>query len=275
MALLRRTGLDLYYEEHGAGAPILGIHGSPSTAAFWEEAARELARLGRCILYDRRGYHRSEFRRPQATIDLEDQIDDAVALLTHLDAVPAVVIGRSTGGQIALALAVRRPDLVRALVLLEPAVFSLDARARRWAGELREDVLVSAESDPKSASRTVFDLALGPEVWAGMPDEARELFNTGSAALVAEMRGRGLDLSTEPFTPTASDLSAVLQPTLIMTGKDSYAVGRAVDVRLTAMLPHARHEVVPGGHIIDPAHPSVLAFVARVVSGQASVDAGT
>jgi hypothetical protein len=108
-----------------------------------------------------------------------------------------------------------------------------------------------------------------------MPDEARELFNTGSAALVAEMRGRGLDLSTEPFTPTASDLSAVLQPTLIMTGKDSYAVGRAVDVRLTAMLPHARHEVVPGGHIIDPAHPSVLAFVARVVSGQASVDAGT
>ena len=40
------------------------------------------------------------------------------------------------------------------------------------------------------------------------------------------------------------------------------------------MLPNARHQVVDGGHLIHPAHPAVLEFLARVVAGQASVDAG-
>jgi pimeloyl-ACP methyl ester carboxylesterase len=44
-----------------------------------------------------------------------------------------VVIGRSTGGLVALALAHRHPDRVRALVLLEPAVFTLDPQATAWA----------------------------------------------------------------------------------------------------------------------------------------------
>jgi pimeloyl-ACP methyl ester carboxylesterase len=274
VALLRRNGLDLYYEVNGTGAPILGIHGSPGSAAFWADTARELATIGRCITFDRRGYHRSEWRRPPQYVDLEDQLEDIAALLDEVDGAPAMVIGRSTGGQIALALAARRPDLVRALVLLEPAVFSVDARARRWAGELREELLAAGDADPRSVARALFDLALGPELWEAMPPEAAEILTAGGSTLLAEIAGVGLDLSTEPFSPSAGDLAAVLQPTLVVTGQDSYAVGRAVDVRLVAELPRARHLVVPGGHLIDPAHPEVLAFLSGVLSGQASVDAG-
>jgi pimeloyl-ACP methyl ester carboxylesterase len=196
MAILRRNGHDLYYEEHGTGAPIVGVHGSPSSAAFWEDAAPEIARLGRCILYDRRGYFRSGWGEVPATLDLDDQLDDLTALLTELDAVPAVVIGRSTGGHIALALAVRRRELVRGLVLLEPAVFGLTPESQQWADELRQRILDAAE-DPTTASRTLFDYALGPGAWESFPEEAREILSTGGAAMLAEVRGRGLDLSQE------------------------------------------------------------------------------
>lgn len=53
------NGVDLYFEEHGKGLPIVGIHGTPSSAVLWAEAAPELAKYGRCILYDRRGFYRS------------------------------------------------------------------------------------------------------------------------------------------------------------------------------------------------------------------------
>ena len=54
------NGVELYYEERGAGLPVLGIHGTPSSAVLWEEPAAELAGICRCITYDRRGFHRSE-----------------------------------------------------------------------------------------------------------------------------------------------------------------------------------------------------------------------
>jgi pimeloyl-ACP methyl ester carboxylesterase len=274
LAILRRNGQRLHYEVQGAGVPILGIHGSPGSSAFWEAAAARLARLGRCILYDRRGYHRSAWDRPPPAVDLTDQIDDIAALLEEVDGAPAVVIGRSTGGQIALALAVRRPDLVQALVLLEPAVFSIDPRARRWAGEIREEILASHEADPDSVAHTLFDLSLGPETWEAIPAEARDILTAGGTAVVAEINGRGLDLSTEPFAPDPDELASVLQPALVLTGQDSLAIGRAVDLRLAALLPHARHLVVPGGHLIHPAHTEVLGFISDVLAGQASVEAG-
>ena len=84
MAVLAVAGQQLYREEHGTGDPILGIHGTPSAAVFWEDAATELARLGRVVLYDRRGFHRSAWEQPPETVDLADQLDDAEALLLSL-----------------------------------------------------------------------------------------------------------------------------------------------------------------------------------------------
>lgn len=112
------NGVSLYYEEHGAGEPIVGVHGGGSSAAMWVEAAPELAKHGRTILYNRRGSFRSERTEPYAT-NVHEQADDAAALIDALVAAPAIVIGRSYGGAIAVDLALRYPDRVRALVLLK------------------------------------------------------------------------------------------------------------------------------------------------------------
>jgi pimeloyl-ACP methyl ester carboxylesterase len=113
---VRSGGCDLYYEDAGEGIPILLIHPAGATASTWGTAIEELARIGRVIAYDRRGYSRSggEPARSMST-----HTADAAAILEQLRTPPAVVVGTSAGAAIAVDVAVRRPDLVQAVVAHE------------------------------------------------------------------------------------------------------------------------------------------------------------
>jgi pimeloyl-ACP methyl ester carboxylesterase len=75
--------------------------------------------------------------------------------------------------------------------------------------------------------------------------------------------GSGLDLSDQPLHLTAQQLAAVTQPVLLVSASDSPQPLRAVCFRLAALLPQADEVRVPGGHLIDPAHPAILGFVER------------
>lgn len=99
---------------------------------MWTEAFAELARLGRAIAYDRRGCTRSERPEPYERTSVAEQADDAAAPLDAVAAAPAVVIGRSYGGAVAIDLALRDPDRVRALVLLEGDALGLLPAALEW-----------------------------------------------------------------------------------------------------------------------------------------------
>jgi esterase len=127
------NGSRLYYEDRGRWAAILCVHGAASSARVWEPAAVQLARLGRVISYDRRGYSRSRRPEPLFRTTVAEHADDAAALLDALGATPALVIGRSYGGQVAIELALRHSRHVRALVLLEGVPESLDPEGAAWA----------------------------------------------------------------------------------------------------------------------------------------------
>lgn len=256
-------GIHLYAEVHGAGPPsLLGIHGTPSSALFWVDAAQQLAHHGQCIIYERRGFGRSERPDPFDRSDLQDHVDDALGLLRALAATPAVVIGRSTGGLVALELARRHPDDVTALVLLEPALFSVDPAAAAWADDVRTAI---NESAAERASEVVMRAALGDEAWEAMTDDLKTLFDEAAPAVLAEMRGRGLDLSDEPLD-LRDDFADLHQPTLLVSSEDSPEVLRRVNDRLAEVLPNAETALVPGGHLIHPAHPVVLDFIDRLES---------
>jgi pimeloyl-ACP methyl ester carboxylesterase len=266
MPAVQVNGVWLHCDEYGSGPAMLGIHGSPSAAVVWSEPAEKLSRLGRCIVYDRRGFGRDSANAP-TMLDLDDHVADAAGLLVSLDAAPAVVIGRSTGGLIAVALALQHQALVRALVLLEPAVFGIDEQATAWARSVREAVLARAADRPAGAAEIIFENVLGPGSWPALSPDAQALFSAGGPAALAEIRGRGLDLSAQPYRPTDEVLRRLTAPTLIVTGRDSYAAAAAVDEHLAAVLPSAQHAYVAGGHVIDPASPIVLDFVAEVLAG--------
>jgi pimeloyl-ACP methyl ester carboxylesterase len=150
-------GCDLYYEDVGEGVPILLIHPAGATASTWGSAIEQLAEIGRVITYDRRGYARSG---ADAARSISSHTADAAAILEQLRTPPAVVVGTSAGAAIAVDLAVRRPDLVQAVVAHEfpwrftrhpPAASQIAALAKIGAFALRGRETDAAEALLRSA----------------------------------------------------------------------------------------------------------------------------
>jgi esterase len=253
MPEVRVNGVSLYHEEHGAGEPIVCIHGTSSSAAVWGDAVDELATRGRTIVYDRRGCFRSERPEPYVT-NVHEHADDAAALIDALAAAPAIVIGRSYGGETAIDLALRYPDRVRALALLEAAVLPMSEAGARWAADLEERVFAAAEVDMSTVAETFLRSVAGDATWEGFPEPAKQMFTGNGPAIVAELRGGYLDVSAE-------QLGTITHPTLLVAGKDSPPAFGEVTNLMAAAMPSAKVEWIEGGHLINPAHPAVLGFV--------------
>ncbi len=91
------TPIDLYYEDHGAGKPVVLIHGWPLSGASWEKQVPALMEAGcRVITYDRRGFGNSS--RPASGYEYDTLADDLRKLVTGLDLRDATLVGFSMGG---------------------------------------------------------------------------------------------------------------------------------------------------------------------------------
>ncbi|WP_332692277.1 alpha/beta fold hydrolase [Devosia sp.] len=118
-ATLKVPGATLYYETTGAGPTLLIIPGGPQDAGVFTPLAAELSTRFTVVSYDPRGNSRSSFDGAPTPLDVDQQADDAAALIAHIGG-PAYVFGTSGGAQIGLNLAARHPHLVTALVAHEP-----------------------------------------------------------------------------------------------------------------------------------------------------------
>jgi len=119
-ATLKVPGATLYYEVQGSGPMLLIIPGGPQDAGVFAELAQRLADRYTVVAYDPRGNSRSTFDGEVAPLLMDQQADDAAALIEALGNGPAYVFGTSGGAQIGLNLAARHPELVEALVAHEP-----------------------------------------------------------------------------------------------------------------------------------------------------------
>jgi pimeloyl-ACP methyl ester carboxylesterase len=251
------NGVRLHHEERGEGAPILCVHGGGSSALLWEDALPPLARLGRVIAYDRRGCSRSERPEPYARTTVAEQADDAAALLEALEAGPAVVIGRSYGGAVAVDLALRHPTRVCALVLLEGDALGLVPAAWEWTRALRDRLVrVRAEEGIDAVFAALIAEVAGPGAWATFPEGLRAMLTANGEALLAELA------YVDHAHPGEEEFAGLALPVLVVAARESPPELRAMSERMAACLPRARLALVDGGHLIDPAGPEVLAFVA-------------
>jgi pimeloyl-ACP methyl ester carboxylesterase len=206
---VRWNGCDLYYEEAGDGVPILLIHPAGSTASTWGAAATELGLIGRVITYDRRGNARSG---GETVRSVSTHTADAAALLECLRTPPAVVVGTSAGATIAIDLAVRRPDLLRAVVAHEaawrftrrlPSLSQVAALAK--IGSL---VLRGRQSDAAEALlRSAYTYRDGESAWDASPRSGGV-----PAGRAAEQRSptsgtRSASIRPPPISPACAFLS--------------------------------------------------------------------
>jgi 3-oxoadipate enol-lactonase len=237
----------LQYAVAGDGDPVVFIHGFGLDSDMWAPQWRVLAKTHRTIRYDLRGYGRSSLPRGPYS-----HVDDLLALMDFLKSRPAHLVGLSMGGRYALRIAQAAPTAVRSLTLADTA---LDGHA--WSEEwLRRWRLMSAAA--KSG-----DIAAARQHWLRhtLFSPALEQAPVASALEAMIERYSGWhwwqrDPDEGPNPPSASVLSLLSVPTLMIVGERDLPDFQSIAQRVAAGMPQAQLRTIPGvGHMSNMEAP--------------------
>jgi 3-oxoadipate enol-lactonase len=246
----------LYVESAGHGEPVVLVHNGIGDLRTWDAQVAPFAAHYRVIRYDMRGWGRSICPKGSFSHSL-----DLAAVLRATDAAPAVLIGSSFGGRIALDLAVEHPDLVRALVLVGSGVggyrmsTDLDAFEREIEAAMeRGDIPAAAEVDLRV-------WADGPRRTPGQVDPAfRE-----RARVLAEHVYEVIPLQSgdaiprPPAVPALQQLGGIAVPALVIVGAEDQPDMLAISALLAREIPRARLVTLPHtAHLPHMEQPEVF-----------------
>jgi len=270
------NGLETHYKVLGRGEPVLVLlHGFSSSVFSWRDVMEPLAEMGTVIAFDRPPYGLTErpLRGEWTGTDpysSDGQVEQTLGLLDELGVERAVLVGNSSGGSISMLTALRYPERVQALVLVDAAVYvggppswlrpllgipqvrRLGPLLLRLLPRFGDRLLRSAWHDPEKIT---------PEVIAGYRKPLRAP-NWDRALWESNLASRPLQLETQ--------LDQIQIPTLVITGDDDRWVPTEQSIRLASELPNAQLVVIPAcGHLPQEECPkafleAVTAFVAAL-----------
>ena len=260
MAFFSVDGVQLYYEVWPAsGPPVLFLHGLGSSSADWGLQVSAFAARHPVILADLRGHGRSSAARRRITV--EAMAEDVERLLGHLGREAVHVVSLSLGGCVALALALRAPERVRSLTLVNAFARLAPAGISGLIGMGIRLGLVMAAPMPVVASHVARRLFPKPEQQGLYQAAVASLSRTPRAVYLSAMRAlAGFDVRKR--------LDGVRCPTLIVAGDRDTTVPLAAKEMLQRSIRGARLLVVPdSGHATNCDQPdtfnrSVLEFLA-------------
>jgi pimeloyl-ACP methyl ester carboxylesterase len=243
------NGTTLYAEVRGDGPAVLLIPGGAEDAEGWRGVAERLP--GRTVVtYDRRGTLRSG-REDWPGRGSAQHADDAEALLRALGLDDVVVFGGSSGGIIAVQLAIRHPALVRRAVVYEPGYLTAVERG----GKLRSLVLAATEAHLRShpgdwvGAYRAFAQAVAPAAGSLTPPSDRDWFRECEERNAEAMVRDDIPILTAEPVDEAS-LASTPADVRFAYGSETSAVFRDIAVRLAA-LRGGNADVIPGvGHAI-------------------------
>jgi pimeloyl-ACP methyl ester carboxylesterase len=183
MPTLEARGVEIAWSERGEGSPVLLIHETAATGSSWAPLADALSTEFRAISYDRRGWGASSEPDDYRRTTIEEQSEDAAALIESAADGLAVVCGAGVGAVIALDLLLRRSELVTAAVLIEPILLQLTPPATEALSEDRHRIEIAAGN-----RENVIDVFLSGALPALGPGVAR----TPEATTAARERPRSV-----------------------------------------------------------------------------------
>ena len=246
MPFQRINGIQIYYEEHGKGDPLLLIQGLGYPSGMWFLLIPDLCRHFRTIVFDNRGVGRSE--KPDEEYSVALMASDAALLLQALGIQKTHVLGISLGGYIAQELALQQPNLVDRLVLL--ATSCGGPEYLKLTKDLWEQVVALAGLPPDDIIRRAMALAAAPT----FAQEHPELIERSVAIrleIPQPLYAFNRQSSAAHSFNSQARVPLISHPTLILAG----AQDRVMPLQLTEMLarrvPHARLKVYPdAGHLL-------------------------
>src|SRR5690349_23682976 len=133
MPKLNRDGVNIYYEVHGSGPPLILTHGYSSTSGMWQGQIAALSRHHKLVLWDMRGHGQSDYPDDPAAYSEALTVADIAALLGQVGAASAIIGGLSLGGYMSLAFYRAHPKRVRALLIIDTGPgFKKDEARAAW-----------------------------------------------------------------------------------------------------------------------------------------------
>jgi non-heme chloroperoxidase len=250
--------IQIYYEDHGAGTPVVLIHGYLADGHSWEKQEAALLAAGyRVISYDRRGGGASS--RPAMGYDYDTLAADLNVLLEELDLPDAVLAGCGSGtGEVTRYLGTYGQRRVRGAALLAPLPpFSPQSAfgSRRAGWGVLDDLLAELTADRPAAIKGYLDRYYNIDLLGGgrVTDQAwQNSFHVAIRVSAAAALGCALAWR-EDFR---ADLARITAPVLIVQGdQDQVMPPGLTGNRLAVMLPDSRLVVIHGGpHAITWTH---------------------
>ncbi len=256
-------GVDLAHIERGSGPVVLFIHETATGAAIWLPLTGALGDCTRSISYDRRGWGASAAPQAYSRTTIEEQSEDAAALLESLGVERALVCGAGLGAVAALDLMLRRPAMVSAAILIEPPLFAFVPEATEG---LSADRLAIEEAIRGGGPDAAMDLYLAgglPYLGAGaerIPAEVSDAARARPGTLFAELGA----VPAWSLQPTA--LRAVEAPSRVVLSASSPPPLRAAAAGLCERLSRSQALEVEGDGL---PHTSAAPALADLISGHA------
>ena len=215
------TEIELYYEDHGSGQPVVLIHGYPLDGSSWEKQTAALLAAGyRVITYDRRGFGKSS--KPTEGYDYDTFAADLNTLLTTLDLNDVVLVGFSMGtGEVGRYLgSYGSARVARAAFLgsLEPYLLKTDDNPDGVPQEVFDGLLEAVTADRYAFFTEFFKNFYNSDTFLGTPRLSQEVMNAGWN--LATGAGATASVAAQPtwLTDFRQDIPKIDVPALIVHG---------------------------------------------------------
>lgn len=247
MTYVEVNGRPTWHEVHGAGRPVVLLHGAFAGASSWSAQTPALVQAGyRVHVPERRGHaHTPDVEGP---LTYGAMADDTMAYLDSVVGGPAHLVGWSDGAVVALLVAQRRPDLVDRLVVIGQYYNS----SGKVGGGLTDQLSTG-----------------GDQVMGFLRAEYDQVSPDGPGHFPVVLAKTLRMLATEPELDLAS-LAAVTAPTLVLQG-DRDEVTLEHGAAVAAALPRGRLAVLPGTHALPAESPEVVnALLVWFLAGRAA-----
>lgn len=251
-------GASLHIVERGTGAPVVFGHGLLFDHHMYDGQVETLAPDHRVVLLDWRAHGGSD--APAARWTMEDQGLDYVRVMDALGIDQAVVIGQSMGGMAALHVALRHPERVRGLVLIDTSA-AAEPVLRRIKYMTLAFLARTVGMHPALLEQAAA-VAFGPTFRETQPATVRSWMDRW-AGMDPKIVARAVRVPVSRPS-VVGRLSEITAPTLVIVGAEDETTPPSESLRLAHRLPHARLEILPRtGHMAPIERPEEVARLIR------------
>jgi pimeloyl-ACP methyl ester carboxylesterase len=258
------NGVNVHYKTYGEGEPtFILLHGFGASQFSWREVVEPLAEYGTVIAYDRPAFGLTE--RPmewegESPYSQDSQVELVIGLMDALGIEKATLVGNSAGGTVSMLTALKYPERVTSLILVDPAVYAgggAPAWIRPLLGTPQFNHIGPLFARQLEAQGTEFlktawhdPSKITPEIFEGYQQPLQvENWDKALWELTVSSRESGLAERVSEF-----DL-----PILVITGDDDRIVPTEQSLRLAEELSHAELAVIPQcGHVPHEECPTVF-----------------